>query len=76
MTRREATVLFVEDEISVVESFSPVLSRRGYCVLATSDPDKALAYICSHKGVWLTTGGEIADWYYQHYYEDPGPMDS
>lgn len=32
----------------------------------------ALEYICSHAGVWLATGGEIADWYYQHYYEDPG----
>ena len=34
--------------------------------------DLALEYIRSHDGVWLTTGGEIADWYYQHYYEDPG----
>jgi len=34
--------------------------------------DLALEYICSHDGVWLTTGGEIADWYYEHYYEDPG----
>lgn len=37
--------------------------------------DKALEYICSHEGVWRTTGREIADWYYQHYYEDPGPYD-
>lgn len=34
--------------------------------------DLALEYICSHAEVWLATGGEIADWYYQHYYEDPG----
>ena len=34
--------------------------------------DLALEYICGHDGVWLTTGGEIADWYYQHYYQDPG----
>jgi peptidoglycan/xylan/chitin deacetylase (PgdA/CDA1 family) len=34
--------------------------------------DKALDYICSHEGVWKTTGGEIADWYYSHYYENPG----
>ena len=33
---------------------------------------KALDYICSHEGVWKATSGEIADWYYQHYYEDPG----
>ncbi len=38
--------------------------------------DKALEYICSHEGVWLTTAGEIADWYYQNQYEDPGPMNS
>jgi peptidoglycan/xylan/chitin deacetylase (PgdA/CDA1 family) len=31
--------------------------------------DKALAYITGHDGVWLTTGNEIADWYYQRYYE-------
>ena len=34
--------------------------------------DLALEYICSHGDVWLTTGGEIAEWYYEHYYEDPG----
>jgi peptidoglycan/xylan/chitin deacetylase (PgdA/CDA1 family) len=33
---------------------------------------KALDYICSHEGVWKATSGEIADWYYEHYYEDPG----
>jgi peptidoglycan/xylan/chitin deacetylase (PgdA/CDA1 family) len=31
--------------------------------------DKALAHVTGHKDVWLTTGGEIADWYYQHYYD-------
>lgn len=30
---------------------------------------KALEHITSHEGVWLATGGEIADWYYEHYYE-------
>lgn len=34
--------------------------------------DRALEYICSHDGVWKATGWEIADWYYRHYYEDPG----
>ena len=34
--------------------------------------DKALDYICSHDGVWRTTGWEIADWYYKRYYKDPG----
>ncbi len=30
--------------------------------------DKSLKYITSHKGVWLTTGGEIADWYQRDYF--------
>lgn len=35
---------------------------------------KALEYICAREGVWLATGSEIADWYYQHYYRPPdGP---
>ncbi len=36
--------------------------------------DKALEYMLSHEGVWKTTAGEIASWYYEHYYEDPGPL--
>ena len=31
--------------------------------------DKALEYICSHDRVWLATGGEILDWYYEYYSE-------
>jgi len=34
--------------------------------------DAALDYICSHRGVWRATGWEIAEWYYHHYYQDPG----
>ena len=33
--------------------------------------DKALEYICSHDGVWKTTGSEIADYFYQNYYKKP-----
>lgn len=33
--------------------------------------DRALDYICSHDGVWKATAGEIAEWYYQHYYKTP-----
>lgn len=36
---------------------------------------KALEYICSHNRVWRATGREIADWYYRHYYEDPGKFE-
>jgi peptidoglycan/xylan/chitin deacetylase (PgdA/CDA1 family) len=38
--------------------------------------DKALDYILSHAGVWKTTGGEIADWYYANYYEPPEPKEA
>jgi len=31
--------------------------------------DRALDYIVGHQQVWLTTGGEIAAWYYEHYYD-------
>jgi allantoinase len=31
--------------------------------------ERALDYITRHKDVWLATGGEIADWYYQNYYD-------
>jgi len=31
--------------------------------------DRALEHITGHDRVWLTTGGEIASWYYEHYYE-------
>ncbi len=37
--------------------------------------EKALDYICSHDGVWRTTGWEIAEWYYRHYYVDPGKFE-
>src|SRR5712692_6274605 len=37
--------------------------------------DKALEYICSHKGVWCATGWEIADWYYRNDYQEPGPIE-
>jgi len=33
--------------------------------------DKALQYICSHEGVWKTTGSEIADHFYANYYKKP-----
>lgn len=31
--------------------------------------DRALQYVTSHDRVWLTTGGQIARWYYEHYYD-------
>jgi peptidoglycan/xylan/chitin deacetylase (PgdA/CDA1 family) len=37
--------------------------------------DKALEYICSHERVWRATGWEVANWYYEHYYEDPGQLE-
>jgi allantoinase len=31
--------------------------------------DRALEYITGHDDVWLATSDEIADWYYQNYYD-------
>lgn len=36
--------------------------------------EEALDYILGHDGVWCTTSGEIAAWYYEHYYEAPRPL--
>jgi hypothetical protein len=33
--------------------------------------DDALAYICGHEAVWKTTGAEVADHFYAHYYRKP-----
>lgn len=30
---------------------------------------EALEYITGHDGVWVTTGREIAQWYYEHHYD-------
>jgi len=31
---------------------------------------EALAYVCGHDDVWVTTSDEIANWYLEHYYDD------
>ena len=30
--------------------------------------EEVLDYICGHDGVWMATGGEVADWYYENAY--------
>ena len=45
----------------------PYLVGHPYRIKAL---DKALQYITSHEHVWLATGGEVADWYYEHYYDE------
>lgn len=40
----------------------PYLSGRPHRALWL---DKALAYVADHDDVWLTTGGEIANWYFE-----------
>jgi allantoinase len=32
--------------------------------------EELLNYICNHDKVWLATGREIADWYYEHNYDE------
>ena len=36
--------------------------------------DKALDYISQRDKVWLTTSDEIADWYFEHYYDQAVPQ--
>ena len=32
--------------------------------------DEALGYITSHDDVWIATGREIAEYFYEHYYDE------
>jgi predicted nucleotide-binding protein len=45
MAARTATILFVEDELSLLREFTKVLQRQGHRVLATSQPDEALHFL-------------------------------
>ena len=36
--------------------------------------DAALKYIASHKDVWLATGSEISDWYYENMWDKVAPL--
>jgi two-component system cell cycle sensor histidine kinase/response regulator CckA len=40
-----ATVMIVDDEAPILEIIQDILERRGYRVLATSDPERALAMV-------------------------------
>jgi peptidoglycan/xylan/chitin deacetylase (PgdA/CDA1 family) len=62
-------VLYTEGEGSgrvMALALHPFLSGHPY---RAKWLDRALGYISGHERVWLTTGAEIADWYYEHYYE-------
>ena len=45
-----ATVLVVDDESPIVELIQDILERRGFRVLATSDPARALAMVDEDPG--------------------------
>jgi DNA-binding NarL/FixJ family response regulator len=45
MTRKRATVLFVEDELSLREEFPRVIERRGHRVVVESGPDDVLRIV-------------------------------
>jgi CheY-like chemotaxis protein len=45
MGQRYAKILFIEDELSLLQEFSRVLERHGHRVISTSHPDEALRII-------------------------------
>ena len=45
-----ATVLIVDDEAPIMEVIQDILESRGYRVLATSDPERALAMLDEDPG--------------------------
>ena len=48
--RGHETVLLVEDELTILKLTTRFLEKLGYCVLATSTPQKALRLAQDHKG--------------------------
>jgi len=45
-----ATVMIVDDEAPILEIIQDILERRGYRVLATSDPERALGIVGEDPG--------------------------
>ena len=69
MIRDQFDVLYAEGEESgrvMAVALHPYLTGHPF---RSKWLDKALEHITAHDKVWLTTGGEIARWYYEHYYE-------
>lgn len=69
MIRDQFDVLYAEGESSgrvMAIALHPYLTGHPF---RSKWLDRALEHITGHDKVWLTTGGEIASWYYQHYYE-------
>jgi allantoinase len=63
-------VLYAEGERSgrvMALALHPFLSGHPFRIKWL---DRALDYVTRQKAVWLTTGGEIADWFYEHYYDE------
>ena len=53
MARKQATILFVEDELSLVDEFSKILQREGHRVIAHSRPSPVLQAIRTAKHIDL-----------------------
>ena len=45
----------------------PFIVGQPHRIAALND---VLQYVTSHSDVWLATADEIADWYYQHHFDD------
>ena len=63
LIRRQFDVLYREGETSgrvMAIALHPYLTGVPHRIDAL---DRALGYILAHDGVWVTTGGEIADWF-------------
>jgi peptidoglycan/xylan/chitin deacetylase (PgdA/CDA1 family) len=69
MIRDQFDVLYAEGEHSgrvMAIALHPYLTGHPF---RSKWLDAALQHITGHDKVWFTTGGEIARWYYEHYYE-------
>ena len=68
MTKNQFDVLYREGEQSarfMCITLHPYIMGQPHRITYVED---LLDYICDHDGVWMATGREIADWYYENAY--------
>ena len=65
----------IRDAASLTPKDLEQLSRPGFQVVMYDTLEdfylaEALEYITSHDDVWVTTGREIAEYYFEHHYDN------
>jgi allantoinase len=67
MIRDQFDILYAEGGRVMCVAIHPYLVDQPHRQQAF---EEALAYVVSHDDVWVTTGAEIAQWYYDNHYDE------